>query len=306
MSWKQALAFATLALAWGSSFLWIKLAVQEVGPLTLVGYRLSFGIVGLLALIAFKRPALPRRARDWVGLAFLGIINTAIPFTLISWGEQSIDSAVASILNGTVPFFTLLIAHLALSDERMTLQRWLGLLAGFGGVVLLLSRDLSWGQFRADLLGQLAILGAAVSYAIGIVHARRNLGGIAPLTQALVSVGVADAFIWTAALNAESGNLVPAQPLTWLALGWLGLLGTGLAYALYYYLVQSIGPSRTSMVTYVMPVIGVALGVAFLGEPLSWQLGAGAALILSGVWIVNRRRRLAPQRDQTPDPNRAS
>jgi len=225
----------------------------------------------------------------------LGIINTAIPFTLISWGEQSIDSAVASILNGTVPFFTLLIAHLALSDERMTAQRLWGLLAGFGGVVLLLSRDLSWGQFQADLLGQLAILGAAVSYAVGIVHARRNLSGVAPLTQALVSVGVAAAFIWIAAFNAEAGNLVPAQPLTWLALGWLGLLGTVLAYALYYYLVQTIGPSRTSMVTYVMPVIGVGLGVAFLDEPLTWQLGAGAALILSGVWIVNRRRRAAPQ-----------
>ena len=137
MKLKDWLAFAALGLAWGSSFLWIKIAVQEIGPFTLVAFRLLFGILGLLLVVAISRPEWPKTRRQWLALVLLGITNTAVPFTLISWGEQYIDSAVAAILNSTVPLFTMVIAHFALSDDRLSAARLAGLLTGFAGVVIL-------------------------------------------------------------------------------------------------------------------------------------------------------------------------
>jgi len=291
---KDWLLFSLLALIWGSSFLWIKIAVQEVGPVTLVAYRLLFGAVGLIAIVAIKRPPLPRARATWWTLLVLGFTNTAVPFVLISWGEMHIDSGVASILNGTVPLFTLLIAHFILHDERMTWMRFAGLLAGFGGVVALMSRDVGPTGFDEGIVGQLAVLGAAVCYAGSSVFARRNLGDVAPMFQALMIVLVADTALWLSAPVVESPVIVPRNPLTWLALAWLGLLGSCVAYLIYFGLIQRAGPTRTVMVTYVMPIVGVLLGVTFLNEPLGWRLGLGTLLVASGVWAVNRRPRRSP------------
>lgn len=286
---KDWLLFSLLALIWGSSFLWIKIAVQEIGPVTLVAYRLLFGVVGLIAIVAIKRPPLPRERATWWTLLVLGFTNTAVPFVLISWGETRIDSGVAAILNGTVPLFTLLIAHFLLNDERMTWTRFMGLLAGFGGVVALMSRDVGPAGFEQGVVGQLAVLGAAICYAGSSVFARRNLGSVAPMFQALTIVLVADTALWLSVPIVESPVIVPRNPLTWLALAWLGLLGSCVAYLIYFGLIQRAGPTRTVMVTYVMPIVGVLLGVTFLNEPLDWRLGLGTLLVASGVWAVNRR-----------------
>ena len=295
MQRKDWLRFGLLALIWGSSFLWIKIAVGEIGPFTLVAYRLLFGAIGLIAIVAVKRPPVPRDRQTWLTLIILGFTNTAIPFVLIAWGETRIDSGVASILNGTVPFWTLLIAHFLLHDERMTWTRFAGLLAGFGGVVALMSRDMGPTGFDAGILGQLAVLAAAVCYAGSSVFARRNLGTVAPMVQALVIVGVADLALWASVPLAESPVLIPKDPMTWLAIAWLGLLGSCFAYLIYFGLIQRAGPTRTVMVTYVMPIVGVLLGVTFLNEPLDWKLGLGTILVASGVWAVNRRpHRAAP------------
>jgi drug/metabolite transporter (DMT)-like permease len=133
------LAFWTLGLIWGSSFLWIKIAVQDVGPFVLVGWRLLIGVLALGVVVLLRRPALPRDRRVLGMLALLGLTNTALPFVLISWGEQTIDSAVASILNGTVPLFAMVIAHRSMADERITASRLTGLLTGFAGVVILMA-----------------------------------------------------------------------------------------------------------------------------------------------------------------------
>ncbi|MFB6286327.1 MAG: DMT family transporter [Candidatus Bipolaricaulia bacterium] len=298
---KDWLLFSLLALIWGSSFLWIKIAVQEVGPVTLVAYRLLFGAVGLIAIVAIKRPPMPRERRTWLTLLVLGFTNTAVPFVLISWGETHIDSGVASILNGTVPLFTLLIAHFILHDERMTWMRFAGLMAGFGGVVALMSRDVGPAGFDQSIVGQLAVLGAAICYAGSSVFARRNLGDVAPMFQALMIVLVADTALWLSVPAVESPVIVPRNPLTWLALAWLGLLGSCVAYLIYFGLIQRAGPTRTVMVTYVMPIVGVLLGVTFLNEPLDWRLGLGTALVASGVWAVNRRtQRSAPASPPAP------
>ncbi len=287
------LLFGLLGLVWGSSFLWIKVAVSDVGPFTLVAFRLLFGLVGLLAVVAARRPGFPSERRTWATLGLLGLTNTALPFVLISWGEQFIDSAVASILNGTVPLFTLVIAHLSLHDDRITPARVLGLLTGFAGVVVLVSRDIRSEGIRGSLPGQLAALAAAVSYAGSSVFARRNLHQVDPIVQAFVPLIVADAAAWLAIPWLEAPFRPPSLPLTWLALAWLGLLGSCLAYLLYFHLLHALGPTRATMVTYVFPVVGLILGVVFLGERADWRLALGAGLVAASIAVVNWRPRSA-------------
>jgi drug/metabolite transporter (DMT)-like permease len=285
------MTFSLLGLVWGSSFLWIKVAVQEIGPATLVGFRLLIGLLGLLAVVALRRPPFPSDRRTLAILAILGISNTALPFVLISWGEQYIDSAIASILNGTVPLFTIVIAHLFLNDDRITVPRIVGLIAGFLGVVILMSRDLEGGARAGSVLGQLAVLAAAVSYAGSSVFARRNLRQVDPVIQASLPLISADLMAWVAALVSETPLQIPRLPITWVALAWLGLLGSCLAYLLYFHLLHAVGPTRATMVTYVFPVVGVILGVVFLNERADWHLWAGVALIALGIGVVNWRRR---------------
>ena len=288
---KDWVLFLALGLVWGSSFLWIKIAIQEVDAFTLVGWRLLFGTLGMVAVIALRRPAFPRGRSIWLGLAVLGIINTALPFVLISWGEKTIDSAVASILNSTVPLFTLVIAHFALHDEPMTARKAVGLLIGFGGVLALMARDLEAGSLRVGALGQAAVLLAAVSYASASVFARRTMREVSPLVQAFVPMAIADAIVWTAATQVGNPGRLPALPLTWVALLWLGLLGSCVAYLLYYNLLHSVGATRAVMVTYVFPVVGVTLGVLFLDELADWHLLAGAALVVASLVVVNWKPR---------------
>lgn len=286
---KDWLAFILLGSVWGSSFLWIKIAVQEIGPLLLVSLRLLFGILALLIVIAFTRPSWPRRRQVWLSLALLGLINNALPYTLISWGEQYIDSAVAAVLNSTTPLFTMLVAHLLLTDDRMTRQRVLSLLLGFIGIVLLFSRDLLGGP-QGSMLGQLAVLLASVSYAFASVFARRTTKGLNPAVQALVPLLSADLLLWMVTPAVEAPLTLPVLPITWLSVVWLGVLGTGVAFLLYFYLLHSVGPTRTVLVTYIFPLVGVALGVIFLNERLDWQLMAGAALVIASVVLVNTHR----------------
>lgn len=293
MKAREWVLFALLGLVWGSSFLWIKIAVRDIGPVTLVAWRLLFGLAGLLAVVLVRRPRFPSERRTWAVLGLLGLTNTALPFILISWGETSIDSAVASILNGTVPLFTLVIAHLSLHDDRITPARVIALLTGFAGVVVLVSRDLGPQGFAGKMGGQLAVLAAAVSYAGSSVLARHNLRQVDPIVQAFVPLAVADAAAWLAIPAFERPLKLPSLPLTWLALVWLGLLGSCLAYLLYFRLLHTLGPTRTTMVTYLFPVVGLILGVVFLGERADWRLVLGAALVAASIAVVNWKPRPA-------------
>jgi drug/metabolite transporter (DMT)-like permease len=288
MKLRDWLIFSTLGLAWGSSFLWIKIAVREVGPFTLVGLRLLLGILGLLIIAAYHRPTWPQTINLWGTLFVIGITNTALPFVLVSWGEIYVDSAIASILMSSVPLFTMVISHLFLSDDRMTRSRLTGLLTGFGGVIILLTRDLG-GEVQINLIAQGALLLAALLYAVSSVFTRRNVRGVSPVVQALIPLMAADAAIWLAAPFFESPLSLPDLPLTWLAIIWLGLVGSCLAYVMYFYLLHSIGPTRTTLVTYVFPVVGVALGVIFLGERMDWNLLVGGGMIVGGIAVVNSR-----------------
>jgi drug/metabolite transporter (DMT)-like permease len=176
MRLKQWGAFALLGLIWGSSFLWIKIALdengaQETGPLTLVAFRLLFGLLGLLVVMRLQRQSFPRDRRTLLAYLFMGLFNTGVPFVLITWGETRIDSSLASILNGTVPLFTIIIAHFWLHDEKITLPRLAGLFVGFVGIVVLVSRDLRHADLFGNVWGQLAVIAASASSATGITFA---------------------------------------------------------------------------------------------------------------------------------------
>ncbi len=286
MKLKHWIVFLLLGVIWSASFLWIKIALAEIGPLTLVTYRVAFGLLTGLAVAAALRIRIPRDLKTWRVFGTLGIFNIAIPFFLITWGEQTIDSAVASVLNATVPLFTIVIAHFFLRDDKMTVPRVVGLLIGFVGVVILLSQDFN-PQTHNSLIGQVAVVAASASYAVSYIYARRNthsipgeIRGTLPLVSALLIIGAMAPVV-------EAPFEIPQLPLTWIGLLWLGVLGTGLALIMQYYLVHQIGPTRATLVTYLLPLGGVLLGVVFLREALTWQLAAGAALIISSIAVVN-------------------
>lgn len=283
-------AFIILALVWGTSFLWIKVALVEIGPFLLVSLRLLFGLIGLLIIMAVTGTRFPS---DWrlIGKFFvLSIFATALPFTLDTWGETKISSGLTAILNGTVPLFTIVIGHFTLSDEKMSRSRLGGLVLGFVGVTVLMSGDLSIKGGSDSLLGQLSVLAASASYGVGLIYTRKYLGTQAPIVQSTMNLLFADVLLCLSTLAIERPIVMPVLPITWIALLWLGLLGSCLAYLLYFYLISKVGATRTSVVTYVMPVIAVILGVLFLDEALDWRLAGGMALILAGVTVVNREQ----------------
>jgi len=298
---KPWLAFGALSLIWGSSFLWIKVAVQEVGPMTLVAFRLLFGLLALLIAARVTRQRLQVSRKDLPSYAIVAALNTAVPFTLISWGETRIDSGMAAILNGSMPLFVLVLAHFWLQDERITWMRLAGLLVGFGGVGVIVGLGAN-GPFEGNRLGQLAVLGGAMSYALASTYSRRYLRNRQPLTQATMVVLIAEIILWVATLTFERPLRLPQLPISWVAILWLGLLGTGIAYLLYFYLINAWGSTRSSLITYAMPVIGVALGVSFLGESLNASVLFGTLLVVAGVVLVNRKsvvRRQIPRAVQT-------
>lgn len=282
---KHWFVFITLGAVWSASFLWIKIAIVELGPFTVVAYRLLLGLAFTSGIVFLRRLQWPRNLKEWMPFFIIGVINMSIPFFLVTWSELHIDSAVASILNATVPLFTLLIAHFFLHDDRITAQKLIGLSIGFGGVVVLLSKDI--GTSQNSILGQMAVILASLLYAISTVYARKNtlhVDGIVRGTSPLVS---AAAVSWIAAFTVESPIAIPTLSLTWIALLWLGILSSGLAFIMVFYLIHEIGPTRTTMVTYLFPIGGVILGVIFLNEHLSWQLITGTILIIASLAVVN-------------------
>jgi drug/metabolite transporter (DMT)-like permease len=282
---KHWIVFITLGIIWSSSFLWIKIAVQEVGPITLVAYRVLFGLLFGLIVVFFQRAQWPRTLKVWFPILLLGIVNVAIPFFLISWGEQVIDSAVAAILDSTVPLFTIVLAHFLLHDDKMTISKVLGLLLGFAGVVILMSKDI--GTSPGSLLGQGAVVLACAFYAGSTIYARKFTENTPAIFRSVGPLISSTAVMWMGASFIEAPIKVPQLSITWIALLWLGILGSGLAFIMNYYLIHEIGPTRTTMVTYLFPLGGVTLGVLFLHEQLTWQVLTGAILIIVSLVIAN-------------------
>lgn len=282
-------AFVLLGLIWGSSFAWIKVAVQEVPPATLVAWRMSLGAAGMATLLYVLRVPWPRRWREWLPLVVLGAVNAAIPIFLISWGEQYIDSGTAAVLNSLTPIFSLVIAGIALRTEPVTGLRIGGLVLGFLGAALLASRELALKADPNGLIGALAVTLAAFSYAVGASYARHQTQRAHRYVVAGGTLVFAAVDMWILALIADGGVIVPTRPETILAIAWLGLLGAFVAYVLFFFLIEHLGATLATMVTYVFPVVGVALGVLLLNEQLDLRLLGGTALVVLGIVVVSLR-----------------
>ena len=292
------LVFLALAGAWGSSYLFIKIGVDTLTPLTLVAARVAIGAAVLAVAMRLTGQRLPRHRAAYGHLFVVALLGIVIPFTLITWGEQTIDSGLAAILTGTVPLFAIVLAAMVLADEPITTNRLLGLLVGFAGLVILTSPSLADG-FGGSLPGQLALIGSSVSYASAGVYARHTVREVAPLPSAFLEVGFAFLVALVLALLFDDPFATRVEPSTVLSVVWLGLIGSGLAFLAFFFLLGRWGATRTSLVAYLMPVVGVVLGVLVLREMVSVPVLVGMALIIAGIAVANSRfgqRRLLGRR----------
>lgn len=286
---------------WGSSFLWIKIAVQEVNPFMLVFFRVLFASMGLCAYFIFLRRKF--NLRWWWVYAFVGFFNVAFPFVLISWAETHISSGLASILNSTVPLFTMVIASFFYKEDRITLARGIGLAVGFSGVLILSYTKLE-GNSEYQTLGIIAMLVAACAYGASTIFARRADKLVTADEHSFGQMLAGLVFITPAMLITNNPVTLPHIPTTWAALAWLGLIGSFISPVLWFAMIYDIGPSRTSMVTYMFPLVGVLLGIIFLNESLNWQIYIGGLLVLAGIYIVNSKRfsKLISAKAKVPQP----
>lgn len=284
---KNFLWLVFLASLWGPSFLFIKVAVEDIPPLTLVVGRVGVAALLLYFILRIQGRNLPKFGPVWKHFAVMAFVQNAFPFALFNWGEQHIDSALAAILNGTTPLFTILLAHYFVEDDRLTPAKVGGVLIGFGGLVLLIVPSLVDG-IQATTWGLLAIAVAAASYGVAIVYSRLNLRGQPPLVAPTAQLGLAALFMLPLSLIFEQPYSLPLPSLTSLgALLALAVFGTAVAFVVYYRIIEQVSASYVSMVTYLVPVFGVVLGVLVLNEQLTWNAYAGCGLILTGVMIVN-------------------
>jgi drug/metabolite transporter (DMT)-like permease len=286
--WLVPAAFILLGLIWGSSFAWIKIALEELPPATVVAWRMTLGAVGMLALVAIIGQRMPRTARGLAPLAVMGAINAALPIFLISWGQQFVDSGTAGVLNSLTPIFSLVVAGLVIRTEPVTVLRVAGLVLGFIGASLLAGRQLDLRSDVSGLIGAMAVVLAALSYALGASYAKYRIRTTHRYVVAAGTLLFAAIYMWLLALPTD-GFLVPTQTSTLVAIAWLGTLGMFIAYVIYFFLIEAIGATLASMVTYVFPAVAVGIGVALLGERLDTLLIIGTALVVVGIVVVGLR-----------------
>ncbi|MFE9626285.1 DMT family transporter [Streptomyces sp. NPDC006527] len=284
------LRFAALSLIWGFSFLLIKVGTEGYAPFQVTLGRLVFGTAVLAAAMAVKRERLPRGARTWGHLTVAAFLLNALPFSLFAYAELTIPSTLAGICNATSPLWGMALSLVALSEDRPTRVRVAGLGLGFLGVLTVLG---VWQGFDGlDARGTALALLASLSYPIGWIYVRRTLAGtgssVLSMTGAQLLLATVQLAVVTPVFTGVPSRF-PLVPL--LAVAALGALGTGLAVLIQYGLVTEVGPTTAQMVTYFIPVIATAAGVALLGESLSWSTPVGALIVLAGAALTQVRGR---------------
>jgi drug/metabolite transporter (DMT)-like permease len=287
VKFKNFLLLLLLAALWGPSFLFIKVGVAEIRPLTFVLGRVGIAALVLYGILRWQGGRLPGWGAVWKHIAVVALLHNSLPFVLFSWGELYIDSALASILNGTTPLFTIVLAHFLTDDDHLSPAKVGGVVLGLSGLAFLIGPTL-FGGFEVTTWGLLAVVVASICYGIAIVYVRNYLRGLPPLVAPTMQMMLASLYLvplvlW---LDRPLGMSLPSLPAlgSWLA---LGVLGTALAFIVYYRLIETADASYVSMVTYIVPVFGVLLGVLVLHERLSWNTYLGFGLILLGVMAVN-------------------
>lgn len=291
--WQDWALLMALTVMWGTAFTLTKVAVTDLSPTLVVGARLVIGALVLFAAIALMRRRLPSGRRAWLFFLSIGAIGNAIPFWLISWGQQAIDSGQAGILMAFMPLITLVLSHYLLPDESMSAARIVGFMLGFAGVTVLMGPEALFNAGRPDgaFVAKLAVLGGAVCYAISAILARLRPAGDATGTAAATTLIAAALTLPWLALEAKGpvAGIMGAPAGAWLALLALGVFSTAIAAVIYFRLVKSAGPAFVSQLNYLIPLWAVVIGVLFLGEQPTPSQGYALVLILGGVYVSQRR-----------------
>jgi drug/metabolite transporter (DMT)-like permease len=279
-----------LSVLWGGSFLFVGLAVRELPPLTIVLARVAVAALALNLMLRLGGILLPREGRIWAAFFAMALLNNAIPFTLIAWGQSHIASGLASILNATTPLFTVVVAHFFTDDERMSARKLAGVVIGLAGVVVLIG-EAALRSLGLDVLAQLAILGAALSYAFGGVYGRRfKAMGLAPIATAAGMLSASTVMLLPAMLVVERPWALPGPSVTTVAaLLGLALLSTALAYVLYFRILARAGATNLLLVTFLIPVSAILFGATVLHESLEPRHFVGMALIGLGLAAIDGR-----------------
>jgi drug/metabolite transporter (DMT)-like permease len=272
--------FAAVSVIWGMPYLFIKIAVEEISPSLMAWSRLALAAAVLLPL-AWKLGALRGLGERWRILTLFAAVEMAVPWPLLGFGEVHVSSSFAAILIAAVPLFVALLATRFDHSERPTATRLIGMLIGFAGVVALVGIDI--GGKGDELLGALAIVVVAFLYAIGPMIVKRRLSDVDPLGPVAASLGIA-ALLVTPFAAADLPDSVPSAD-TLASVAVLGLLCSALAFLLFFRLIAEVGPGRATVITYINPVVALALGVAVLDESVTTGVVVGLLLILAGSWL---------------------
>jgi drug/metabolite transporter (DMT)-like permease len=277
------------AFIWGWSFLFIKVAVAGMTPATVAAARVVLGMLVMLALLRARGGRLPRDRESWRHFLVMGLVYSAVPFVLLAWGEERLTSALTAVLNAATPLFTA-VATLVGLGERLRRSQVVGLVVGLAGVAVASGAG-SDDVASSSAFGVLAVLGATACYGTGFAYARRHLQGVDPVVATagqLVAAAVLSTPLGVATSLVDGVSLSPTRVA---AVVMLGVFGTGVAYVLNYQSIAELGPTRASVVTYLVPVVAVAVGVAFLDEPFELRLVAGGALTIAGIGLLHDRLR---------------
>ena len=274
-----------LAGIWGWSFLFIKVAVAGLTPSTVAGLRVGLGAAVLLGFVRVRGLQLPRGWEWWRHFAVVALAGSAMPFTLLAWGEQHISSALTAVLNASTPLFAALFANLLLGD-RLRPVHVAGLALGFVGVAVAVGvgvEDLT----GSALGGEIAAVVAGAGYGLAFAYTRRHLTTLPPVVAASGQLTAATVMLAPLALVTSVQQGVHPTPTRVAAVVLLGVLGTGVAYLLSYRLIAELGPTRASLVTYLIPIVAVTVGVLFLDEAFSLRLVVGGGLTIAGIALLN-------------------
>lgn len=279
---------ALLSLLWGASFFSIAVAQREIGPVTVVLHRVGWAALLLWPVVRARGLPVPRGWQVWGIFLVMGCLNNVIPFTLMSWGQTLIESGLVSIFNAMTAPLGVLVAALLLADERLTPRRLAGMAVAFGGALVVIGAD-RLGSLDPRALGQWAVLGGALSYALASVWAKRHLRGMAPTVAAAGMLTGSTAVMLPLALAVEGVPDLTLSAPTWGAIAWYAVLGTAGAYLLYYRVLAMAGAGNLLLVTLLIPPVAIFLGWAFLGETLPPRAFAGFAVIALGLAVLDGR-----------------
>jgi drug/metabolite transporter (DMT)-like permease len=277
-----------LAMIWGASFVSIRIALDEVGPMTAVAHRVGWAMVALwIAVLAMRLP-LPRDPKIWVGFLGMGLLNNVIPFGLMAWGQLHIESGLTSILNAATAIFGVIVAAVFFADERVTARKAIGVALGFAGVATAIGLE-NLRNFDIRSLAQLAVIGGTISYALASVWARKRLGTQPPQVAAAGMVTGATLIMLPLAWIVEGPITLELQPRTYLAIGYYALIATALAYLLYYRVLAMAGSGNLMLVTLLIPPFAIVLGAVLLNETLRPAAYFGFALLALGLLVLDGR-----------------